>query len=76
MVEEKITFIGPGVMAEAMIAGIIRCEFALPEQIIASGTRPNRGQDLQQRYGITSTTDNVAAVQDANAVILSVKPQH
>jgi len=76
LVEEKITFIGPGVMAEAMIAGIIRCEFALPEQIIASGTRPNRGQDLQQRYGITSTTDNVAAVQDANAVILSVKPQH
>ncbi len=76
MVEGKITFIGPGVMAEAMISGIIRCKYAMPDQMIASGTRPNRGQDLQQRYGITSTTDNLAAVQDADAVILSVKPQH
>jgi len=63
-------------MAEAMISGIIRCKYAMPDQIIASGTRPNRGQDLQQRYGITSTTDNLAAVQDADAVVLSVKPQH
>ncbi|MBL7163359.1 MAG: pyrroline-5-carboxylate reductase [Anaerolineales bacterium] len=76
LVDGKITFIGPGVMAEAMIAGIIRHEVALPEHIIASGTRPNRGRDLEQRYGIASTTDNIAAVQEAGVVVLSVKPQH
>ncbi len=76
LVNGKIAFIGPGVMAEAMIAGIIRHEVSLPEQIIVSGTRPNRGEDLQQRYGIASTTDNIAAVREADVVVLSVKPQH
>ncbi len=76
LVDKKITFIGPGVMAEAMIAGIIHKEVALPENVIASGPRVNRGADLQQHYGITSLTDNIAAVQDADVVVLCVKPQH
>jgi len=75
-VKGKITFIGPGVMAEAMIAGIIRHRVSLPEQIIASGTRPNHMQDLEKRYGISATIENVDAVEHADVVILSVKPQH
>ncbi len=75
-VKGKITFIGPGVMAEAMIAGIIRHEVALPEQIVASGTRPNHMRDLEQRYSIDATIENIDAVKDADVVVLSVKPQH
>ena len=75
-VHQRITFIGPGVMAEAMIAGIIRCGVAAPEQMTASGPRINRGRDLSDRYGILSQTDNIAAVEDADVVVLCVKPQH
>ena len=36
MLKNKIAFIGPGVMAEAMIAGLLRQKLAKPENLIAS----------------------------------------
>lgn len=75
MLDKKITFIGPGVMAEAMIAGLIRQELARPENILASGPRENRGGKLHEKYGIRATTDNAEAASDADVVVLSVKPQ-
>ncbi len=71
----KISIIGPGAMAEAIIGGLIRNKVTTPDHILASGPRPERGQELQSRYGILSTTDNAAAVKQADLVILSVKPQ-
>jgi pyrroline-5-carboxylate reductase len=75
MLDKKIAFIGPGVMAEAMIAGLIRQELAGPENLLASGPREGRGAELQKKYGIQTTTDNAAAVATADVVVLSVKPQ-
>ena len=75
MLEKKIAFIGPGVMAEAMIAGLIRQKLAKPENILASGPRVKRGELLHEKYGIRTTTDNAAASSDADVVVLSVKPQ-
>jgi pyrroline-5-carboxylate reductase len=75
MLDKKITFIGPGVMAEAMIAGLIRQNLANPENILASGPRENRGQKLREKYGIQTTTNNAAAASEADVVVLSVKPQ-
>lgn len=71
----KISFIGPGVMAEAMIAGLIRCGIAEPEALHASGPRIERVQYLQECYGLVPFTDNVLAAHDADVVVLSVKPQ-
>ena len=75
MLEKKITFIGPGVMAEAMIAGLLRQGLASPEQLTAAGPRAERGEELKGRYGIQATTDNAAAASQADVVVLSVKPQ-
>ncbi len=71
----RIVFIGPGVMAEAMISGLIRQKVTLPSRIVASGPRAERVAELERRYGITPITDNVAAVREADVVVLSVKPQ-
>ena len=46
-----------------------------PEQIVASGPRPERGQELFDRYAVRTTTDNVEAATGADVVVLSVKPQ-
>ncbi len=73
--EETMAFIGSGTMAEAMIRGLLRQEMIPPEQIIASGPRPERGEELRQRYGIRVTTHNVDAAREANILVLSVKPQ-
>ncbi len=75
MLDKKITFIGPGVMAEAMIAGLIRQKLASPENLLAAGPREERGSELQKKYGIQTTTDNTAAASNADVVVLSVKPQ-
>ncbi len=75
MLKKKIAFIGPGVMAEAMIAGLLRKKLAVPANIIAAGPRAERGAELQKKYGIHTTTDNSTAAAGADVVVLSVKPQ-
>ena len=71
----KIAFIGPGVMAEAMIAVLIRENLAKPGMLIAAGPRTERTRDLAARYSITGTTDNAVAASEGDVVVLSVKPQ-
>ena len=75
MLDKKIAFIGPGVMAEAMIAGLLRKKLAKPENIIASGPREERGTELNKKYKIKTITDNASAASQADVVVLSVKPQ-
>ena len=75
MLDKKIAFIGPGAMAEAMIAGLLRQKLALPENLTASGPREERGAELHKKYGIETTTDNAAAASHADVVVISVKPQ-
>ena len=70
-----ITLIGPGVMAEAVIGGLIRDRVTEPSKITAAGPRVERGDELTQHYGIHYNPDNKAAAQGAEIVILSVKPQ-
>jgi pyrroline-5-carboxylate reductase len=70
-----ITFIGPGVMGEAIVAGLIRQNVAKPEQMRVSGPHLARVQELQNRYGVQPFTDNALAAHDADVVILAVKPQ-
>jgi pyrroline-5-carboxylate reductase len=75
MLNKTIAFIGPGVMAEAMIAGLLHKKLAKPENIIASGPREERGIDLSKKYKIKSSTDNADAASQSDVVVLSVKPQ-
>lgn len=73
--DAQLAFVGSGVMAEAMIKGILNQRLVAPERIIASGPRAERGIDLEERYGVHPTTSNVEAVASASVVVLSVKPQ-
>jgi pyrroline-5-carboxylate reductase len=76
MLEDKIiAFIGPGVMAEAMIAGLIRQKMARPENMIAAGPRNERLGELEQRFRIKTVLGNNEAARQADVVVLSVKPQ-
>ncbi len=73
--KERIAFVGPGVMAEAMIAGLLRQGVALPATLWAAGPREGRLQELRARYGIHTTPDNAAAARQAEVLVLAVKPQ-
>jgi len=69
------TIIGPGVMGEAIIAGLIKEKDVPAQRITAAGPRLERLQELEQKWHIGTNQDNVAAIQKADVVILSVKPQ-
>jgi pyrroline-5-carboxylate reductase len=72
---KKIAFIGSGVMAEAMIAGLLRQASAPLASLIAAEPRPERVEELRARYGVETTADNVVAASQADVVVLSIKPQ-
>ena len=75
----KLAFIGSGVMAESMIAGMLRRNLVRAEQIAASHPRSNRRDELQSKFGIEVFADNSAAVASLPAtdsiIVLCVKPQ-
>jgi len=73
--EARFAFVGSGAMAEAMIKGLVQRANVAPDHITASGPRPERGDELKTRYNIRTTTDNLAALDATQIVVLSVKPQ-
>jgi pyrroline-5-carboxylate reductase len=73
--KSKAAFIGSGVMAEAMIKGLLEKKLMDPARIVAADIRPERGPELKERYGISYAADNRAAIEGADVVVLSVKPQ-
>ena len=78
--DAKIAFIGAGVMAESIVAGILKLNLVKPEQIAASHPRANRRDELSSKYGIRVFAENTEAVRAAqnsahSIVFLCVKPQ-
>lgn len=73
--QSRIAFLGSGVMAEAMLQGLLNQKLIEADRIHCSDPLPKRGAELHARYGVHSTTDNAAAVEGCDLIVLSVKPQ-
>jgi pyrroline-5-carboxylate reductase len=73
--DTTIAFIGGGTMGTAMIKGILAQGLTEPSQIRVSDPWPPRLEFLRETYGVHATSDNLEAIQDANIIVLSVKPQ-
>lgn len=79
LAKTNLAFIGCGVMAESIVAGLLRKKLVKPEQIAASHPRKDRRKELENNYQIKVFEHNADAVKslpDANSVVvLCVKPQ-
>jgi pyrroline-5-carboxylate reductase len=73
--QKHLAFVGGGVMAEAMIAGLLNKNLVTPKQITASHPQTKRTQELEQRLGIISLTSNREAIKEADIILVCVKPQ-
>src|ERR1700752_95371 len=79
----RLAFIGCGVMAEAIIAGLLRKKLVGPEQIVGSHPRQARREEMHAKYGIEMVESNREAVTEITTespaarsiVLLAVKPQ-
>lgn len=71
----RITFIGGGVMGEAMIKALLAKGVAMPDDITVSDIAPQRRKTLAERYNVQVTDDNRAAVKKSDFIVLAIKPQ-
>jgi len=70
----KISFIGGGVMGEAILKGILARKLVKPSGITVSDISRQRLALLQKRYKVNTTDDNRQSSEDSNVIILAVKP--
>jgi pyrroline-5-carboxylate reductase len=71
----RVGIVGAGVMAEAIIAGLVADRAVTPGELAASHPRRERRDVLAERHGIRSVAANRDALVDAEVVVLAVKPQ-
>jgi pyrroline-5-carboxylate reductase len=71
----RVGIVGAGVMAEAVIAGLLADRAVEPGQLIASHPRRERREVLAERHGVKAVTRNVDALDGVEIVVLAVKPQ-
>ena len=74
MSQNTIAFIGTGNMSYAIIGGLINGGFA-PNNIIATNRNAEKLAKVGNDFGIQVTNDNIRAIDQADYVVLSVKPQ-
>ena len=72
---KRLTFIGGGNMAEALLRGILAAKRLAPEQVIVTDVRADRLAYLRDTYGIETSGSNAEAAEQADTVLLAVKPQ-
>ncbi len=71
---QRIAFIGGGNMARSLIGGLI-ARGARPASIAVSEPQAALRSGLAGEFGVQVCEDNAQAVQDADIVVLAVKPQ-
>ena len=72
----RIAFVGGGVMAEAMIRGILSRKLANPDQVSVGEPVEERRQTLTDKYGVFTTADNREVIERGDVIVLAVKPQN
>jgi len=62
-------------MGEAIIKGVLTKGIAKPENIVVSDAIQERREFLNKQHGVKIVADNHEAVEDADIVVIAVKPQ-
>lgn len=71
---ERIAFLGGGNMAEALIRGL-RVSGISGKALSVSEPRAARRRSLKTTYGVRTHPSNLAAIAEADLIVLAVKPQ-
>lgn len=71
----KLGFVGSGIMAEAIVSGVITKGLVAAGDICCADPYAARCEQLENQYGVKTTRNNKEAVKGADVVFLSVKPQ-
>ncbi len=73
--ERRIAILGAGKIGEALLAGLLTSGWREPGEIVVTGRRQERLDELAERYGVPTTLSNTEAIVGARVVVIAVKPQ-
>jgi len=72
---KKISFIGAGNMAEALVSGLLKRKALPSKSILLSDPTEKRLRHLKKTYGVNTTKSNIEAAGKGEIIVLAVKPQ-
>src|SRR5207244_9009226 len=73
--ERRVAVLGAGTIGEALIAGLLSGGWRQPGEIVATGRREERVDELREKLGVEATLSNADAVAGAALIVIAVKPQ-
>src|SRR2546423_12461500 len=71
----RIAILGAGKIGESLLAGLLSSGWRKSADIVVTGRREERIQEVTERHGVEGTLDNAAAVDKAGLIVIAVKPQ-
>ena len=74
MPELRVAILGTGKMGGILLQAFLKNNLVAAEQIFATVHHAERAQVLSVQFGVEVTTDNLAAAQQADVILLGVKP--
>jgi pyrroline-5-carboxylate reductase len=69
---QRLAILGAGKIGESLLAGLLSSGW---KDVVVTGRRQARVDELHERYGVEATLSNTDAVAGADIVVLAVKPQ-
>ncbi|HEY4961566.1 MAG TPA: NAD(P)-binding domain-containing protein, partial [Terriglobales bacterium] len=70
-----MAILGLGKMGSILLQAFCRQNIVKPENVVATVGHGERASALSSKFGVNVTTDNRAAIKDADIILLCIKPQ-
>jgi pyrroline-5-carboxylate reductase len=74
MPDLRVAVLGSGKMGGILLQAFLKNNLVSPDHIFATVQHPDRAQALSAQFGVEVTTDNLTAAQQADVILLGVKP--
>src|SRR5215216_6900465 len=73
--DKRLAVLGAGKLGETLIKGLLEARVLEASNITVTAGHQQRLDKLRERFGVAGTLSNKMAVESADIIILSVKPQ-
>ncbi|MDR3745807.1 MAG: pyrroline-5-carboxylate reductase [Acidobacteriaceae bacterium] len=70
----RVAVLGAGKMGGILLQAFLKNNLLQPEQLLATVQHPDRALALSAQFGVDVGTDNLVAAQQADIILLGVKP--
>ncbi len=70
----RVAILGAGKMGGILLQAFLKNNLLAPDQILATVQHPERAVALSAQFGVEVTTDNLQAAEQADILLLGVKP--